>query len=172
MRSFVALAVVVIAVAVFVARSADKFAATRSSTAMTATPAADVAPSAPATPNSVVLSADRLGHFHADGRIDGRHIEFLVDTGASTVALTARSAAELGIHPIPRDFTSQARTANGVVRTASIQLGMVEIGGILVRDVTAIVFPDDALGDNLLGMSFLSRLRRYEAANGRLVLEQ
>jgi aspartyl protease family protein len=171
MRSVVAFAVVVVAVAVFAARSADKFAATRSSTAMTATPA-DAAPSASATPNSVVLTADRLGHFHADGRVDGRHIEFLVDTGASTIALTARSAAELGIHPIPRDFTSQVRTANGVVRTASVQLGMVEIGGILVRDVVAVVFPDDALSDNLLGVSFLSRLRRYEVANGRLVLEQ
>jgi len=171
MRFFIAFAVVVIAVAVFAARSADKFAATRSSTAMTATPA-DAASSVSASPNSVVLTADRLGHFHADGRIDGRHIEFLVDTGASTIALTARSAAQLGIHPIPRDFTSQARTANGVVRTASVQLGMVEVGGILVRDVVAVVFPDDALSDNLLGMSFLARLRRYEYANGRLVLEQ
>lgn len=171
MRSVVAFAVVVIAVAIFAARSADKFAATRSSAAMTATPA-DAAPSSSATPNSVVLTADRLGHFHADGRIDGRHIEFLVDTGASTIALTTRSAAQLGIHPIPRDFTAQVRTANGVVRAASVQLGMVEIGGILVRDVVAVVFPDEALSDNLLGMSFLSRLRRYEVANGRLVLEQ
>jgi aspartyl protease family protein len=171
MRSLVAFAVVVIAVAVFAARSADKFAATRSSTAMTETPA-EAAPSAPATPNSVVLTADRLGHFHADGRIDGRHIEFIVDTGATTIALTARSAAQLGIHPFPRDFTSQSRTANGVVRTASVQLGMVEVGGILVRDVTAVVFPEQALSDNLLGMSFLSRLRRFEASNGKLVLEQ
>ena len=171
MRSFIAFAVVVIAVAVFAARSADKFAATRSSTAMTETPA-DPAPSASATPNSVVLTADRLGHFRADGRIDGRHIEFIVDTGATTIALTARSAAQLGIHPFPRDFTSQARTANGVVRTASVQLGMVEVGGILVRDVVAVVFPAEALSDNLLGMSFLSRLRRYEVANGRLVLEK
>jgi aspartyl protease family protein len=171
MRSFIAFAVVVAAAAVFAARSADKFAATHASTTMTATPA-DAAPSVATTSNSVVLTSDRLGHFHADGRIDGRRIEFLVDTGASTIALTARSAAELGIHPIPRDFTSQSRTANGVVRTAAVQLGMVEIGGILVRDVVAVVFPDDALSDNLLGMSFLSRLRRYEYANGRLVLEQ
>jgi aspartyl protease family protein len=171
MRSFIAFAVVVIAVAVFAARSADKFAATRPSTALTATPE-DAAPSVSAAPNSVVLTADRLGHFRADGRIDGRHIEFIVDTGATTIALTARSAAQLGIHPFPRDFTSQSRTANGVVRTASVQLGMVEIGGILVRDVVAVVFPEEALSDNLLGMSFLSRLRRYEVANGRLVLEK
>jgi aspartyl protease family protein len=171
MRSLIAFAAVVIVVAVLAARAADHFAATRSSAAVTAMPA-DAVPSVSTTPSSVVLTADRLGHFHADGRIDGRHIEFIVDTGASMIALTARSAAQLGIHPLPRDFIAQSRTANGVVRTAVVQLGMVEIGGILVRDVGAVVFPEDALSDNLLGMSFLSRLRRFESTRGKLVLEQ
>jgi aspartyl protease family protein len=49
---------------------------------------------------------------------------------------------------------------------------MVEVGGIIARDVQAVVMPDAALGENLLGMSFLSRLRRFEIADGRLVLEQ
>jgi aspartyl protease family protein len=49
---------------------------------------------------------------------------------------------------------------------------MVEVGGIMVRDVQAVVMPDEALGENLLGMSFLSRLRRFEVADGKLVLEQ
>ena len=49
---------------------------------------------------------------------------------------------------------------------------MVDIGGIVVRDVDAMVLPDDALSENLLGLSFLSKLKRFEYAKGRLVLEQ
>ena len=49
---------------------------------------------------------------------------------------------------------------------------MVQIGSLELRDVTALVLPDDALSDNLLGLSFLSRLHRFEYSDGRLVLEQ
>ena len=49
---------------------------------------------------------------------------------------------------------------------------MLEVGGITVRDVDAMVLPDEALSENLLGLSFLSRLKRYEASKGRMVLEQ
>jgi aspartyl protease family protein len=49
---------------------------------------------------------------------------------------------------------------------------MVEVGDLIVRDVAAVILPDGALSDNLLGLSFLSRLRRSEYSDGRLVLEQ
>jgi aspartyl protease family protein len=49
---------------------------------------------------------------------------------------------------------------------------MVEISGLTVRNVAALVLPDDVLNENLLGLSFLSRLRRYEYSNGKMVLEQ
>jgi aspartyl protease family protein len=49
---------------------------------------------------------------------------------------------------------------------------MMDVGGLIVRDVEAMVLPDEALSENLLGLSFLSRLKRFEYANGRLVLEQ
>ena len=49
---------------------------------------------------------------------------------------------------------------------------MMDVGGLIVRDVDAMVLPDEALSENLLGMSFLSRLKRFEYANGRMVLEQ
>jgi aspartyl protease family protein len=96
----------------------------------------------------------------------------MVDTGASVIALTASDAARLGIHPAQRDFTAEVRTANGSVRAAPARLDRVEIGDLTVRDVGAVVLPDGALSDNLLGLSFLSRLRRFEYSNGRLVLEQ
>ncbi len=96
----------------------------------------------------------------------------MVDTGASVIALTAADAAALGIHPAQRDFTVAINTANGIVPAAPVRLDIVEIGGVVVRDVAAVVMPDTALSENLLGMSFLSRLRRFEYAEGKLVLEQ
>ena len=64
------------------------------------------------------------------------------------------------------------KTANGTVRAAPVELNMVEIDDLMVHNVAAMVLPDGALSDNLLGLSFLSRLRRFEYADGKLVLEQ
>ena len=63
-------------------------------------------------------------------------------------------------------------TANGTSRAAPVTLNKVEIGSIAIHDVSAMVMPENALSENLLGMTFLSRLQRYEYSNGRLVLEQ
>jgi len=128
--------------------------------------------SAPADTNSVILPKSPDGHFHVDGRVDGRRLEFLVDTGASVIALNARDAASLGIHPSTSEYRALVNTANGQVRVAPVTLDRVEVGDLVVRDVPALVMPDDALRGNLLGMSFLSRLRHWEFTNGKLVLEQ
>ena len=58
------------------------------------------------------------------------------------------------------------------MRAARVQLNRVEIDDVTVRDVAALVVPDEALSENLLGLSFLSKLRRFEYANGKLLLEQ
>jgi aspartyl protease family protein len=121
---------------------------------------------------SVVIPPDSRGHFLVDGRVDGRRVSFMIDTGASVITLTATDAAALGIHPAQRDFSAVMGTANGTVRGAPVQLDMVEVGDLIVRDVGAVVLPDQALSTNLLGMSFLSRLRRFEYDAGKLVLEQ
>lgn len=121
---------------------------------------------------SVTVPRDARGHFAVDARVDGRRLGFMVDTGASLIALTESDAARLGIHPTPREYTAEVKTANGSVRAAHTQLGMVEIGDLIVRDVPALVLPDEALSENLLGLSFLSRLRRFEYSDGKLVLEQ
>ena len=121
---------------------------------------------------TVVISRDSRGHFQVDGRVDGKRIAFMVDTGASVIALTARDAARLGIRPASREFTAEVKTANGTVRAARTQLNRVEIDDVTVRDVAALVVPDEALSESLLGLSFLSRLHRFEYNNGKLVLEQ
>jgi aspartyl protease family protein len=123
-------------------------------------------------PDSVVVAPDAIGHFRVEGRVDGRYLQFVVDTGASVVALTAEDAAILGIRPAEMDFRALVKTANGTVRAAPIQLNMIEVGNLMVRDVAAMVLPDGALSENLLGLSFLSRLRHFEYTDGKMVLEQ
>ena len=96
----------------------------------------------------------------------------MVDTGASIIALNESSAARFGLRPTPGDYKATVTTANGTIKAAPTRLAMVDIGGLVVRDVDAMVLPDEALSENLLGLSFLSRLRRFEYANGKMVLEQ
>jgi aspartyl protease family protein len=172
MRQIIIFAGMLLAMGVVAARVADQTARTPPATAALAA----APPPAPARQNSygssVVVPSDARGHFVVDARVDGRHMAFMLDTGASVIALRARDAAALGIHPVARDFTVEVRTANGSVRAAPVQLGMVEVGGLTVRNVAALVSPDEALSENLLGLSFLSRLRRFEYSNGKMVLEQ
>jgi aspartyl protease family protein len=119
---------------------------------------------------TVTLSNNGRG-FQVEARIDSRSIDFIVDTGASAIALRETSAAKLGIHPAARDYTIKMQTANGVGKAARVQLDRVEINGITVRDVAAVVVADEALSTNLLGMTFLSRIK-WTHDRGKLVLEQ
>jgi aspartyl protease family protein len=120
----------------------------------------------------VVIPPSRNGHFRVSGRVDGRHVDFMVDTGASVIALKSEDAAMLGIHPVQRDYAGMVRTANGAIRVAPVELDTVEIEDLEVHNVAAVVLPPGATNENLLGLSFLRRLRRFEYADGKLVLEQ
>jgi aspartyl protease family protein len=129
------------------------------------------AQSSTAGSRSVVIAPSRAGHFRVSGRIDGRRIDFMVDTGASVIALKSEDAAMLGIRPVGRDYM-MVGTANGAVRVAPVELGTVEIDDLEVHNVAAVIMPSGALNENLLGLSFLRRLRRFEYDGGKLVLEQ
>jgi len=121
---------------------------------------------------SFSIPRDVRGHFQVVGRIDGQHIDFMVDTGASVIALNEKSAAKFGLRPSRNDYNATVTTANGTIKAARTRIAMVDVGGLVVRDVEAMVLPDEALSENLLGLSFLSRLKRFEYADGRMVLEQ
>ena len=170
MRSIITFAAVAIVAGMVVPRYAEQMNTRRPSQMPDAGVAGAAEPAA--APASVEVSRDGSGRFRVDGQIDGRHLEFTVDTGASVIALTAYDAASLGIHPAAADYTVLMRTANGTIRAAPATLGMVEIGDIMVHDVSAVVMPDGALNDNLLGMSFLSRLHHFDYSEGKMVLEQ
>jgi aspartyl protease family protein len=166
--AFLALALAVVAPRYFTRMSAP--AATEANGAAAAPP-----PAAPATSSayahSMTIEPGQNGHFSVEAEVDGRHLDFLVDTGATVIALREQDAGHLGIYPAAREYTVNVATANGVVRGAPVELELVEVGSLSVRNVAALVLPDEALGQNLLGMSFLSRVR-WEHRDGRLVLEQ
>ena len=124
-----------------------------------------------ANTRSVAISKGQNGHFSVDAAVDGRRVGFLVDTGASVIVLREGDAARLGIHPAQREYTARMSTANGVIAAAPVELNRVEVGDLIVRDVAAMVLPDAALAQNLLGMSFLSKVR-WSYLGGKLVLEQ
>jgi aspartyl protease family protein len=138
--------------------------------AMAQRPAPAAAAPASAGYRTVTLRDNGRG-FQVEARVDGRAIDFIVDTGATSIALRESAAAKLGIHPMPRDYTVKMQTANGVGKAARVQLDRVEINGITVRDVAAIVVADESLAMNLLGMTFLSRVK-WTHDRGKLVLEQ
>ncbi|HLA20478.1 MAG TPA: TIGR02281 family clan AA aspartic protease [Pseudolabrys sp.] len=171
MRQILIFAVAVLIVGGYFARYAERAVVQPSAQAVAVEPAYQ--PRQPSTSGrSLILDSDRQGHFKTEARIDGRYIDFLVDTGASLVILRESDAGRAGIRPRPSDYTATVSTANGKVKAAPAKLNRIEVGGITVHDVSALVLPDQVLGQNLLGVSFLSRLKRYEYANGRMVLEQ
>ena len=172
MRPFLFFAAIILVVGGYVARYADHAVETHPD-AQASVVQQSFEPREPTSSGrSLTLESDRQGHFQIEARVEGRFVDFIVDTGASLVVLRESSAAMVGIRPMSRDYTAVAVTANGRIKAARATIDRIEVGGITVYDVPAMVLPDEALAKNLLGVSFLSRLKRYEYANGRLVLEQ
>ena len=172
MRQVLILAAVLLAGGSYLARYADKVVVeapgSQAATVQVSEPPRQVS----AGQHKMELSSGRDGHFRVDARVNGRRADFVVDTGATLVILRETDASNVGLHPMPRDYTAVVSTANGKIKAAPTKLDRIEVGDITVFDVPALVLPDEALSTNLLGASFLSRLRRYEYANGRMLLEQ
>ncbi len=136
--------------------------------------------------NIMILAAIMVGL----GTIMAQMADKMTATPALASTATVNSAAvetgaPTGIRSIslPRDARGHFQTEGRIdgqrigfmVDTgASVvtRLAMIDIGGLVVRDVEAMVLPDEALSENLLGLSFLSKLKRFEYANGKMVLEQ
>jgi aspartyl protease family protein len=100
----------------------------------------------------VVLQRNRMGHYVASGEINGEPVTFLLDTGATSVALPLTLARRLGLKLLPGGIS---KTANGMVETWSTRLDSVGLGGLVVRNVRAAVLPNMPGDDVLLGMGYL-----------------
>jgi aspartyl protease family protein len=116
-----------------------------------------------------VLRADDA-HFHVDAVVNGRSVRFLVDTGASLVALDRGTAEAIGIDVKALAYTSRVMTANGPARAAPIRLSYIKIGDIVREDVRAAVMDREGDGLSLLGMSFLGTLSGFDFRGERLTL--
>jgi aspartyl protease family protein len=105
---------------------------------------------------SVTLPADSRGQFYADGRVDGAHIRFMVDTGATSVLLPLSEADRLGVD-YRRGQPGRIQTANGAAPAWRVTLDSVTVGDITAYNVEAVVSQAQGLDVALLGMSFLNR---------------
>ena len=119
----------------------------------------------------VSIRAARDGHFYLDGEINFRDVHFMVDTGATAVALRESDAAAAGIRVSKSQFDKPVSTANGVTYAAAVMIDALTVEEIRVTGVRALVLPDDSLSISLLGSSFLNRLGRFEVADGTLIFE-
>ena len=117
----------------------------------------------------IVLPAGSGGHFAGLGTINGHSVQFVIDTGATTVAMGADVARQLGLDP--KDSTPvAAMTANGAVAARKLTLSSVRVGDVIVYNVEAMVVPQ-AMPVVLLGNSFLSHFQMHSEASS-LVLEK
>lgn len=145
-------------------------------------PATDAAPSlqasdSPAGRNgqkaedslSVVLDRKSDGHFYAMVDVNGRPIRFLVDTGASAIALTGDDARTLGFGWTPGELTVVGRGASGDVMGKIVELHHVKLGGKEAWNMRAAIIPE-GLPVSLLGQSFLGQIGSVRIANDQMVL--
>lgn len=108
---------------------------------------------------SVEIAMNARGQFITNGMINGAVVEFLVDTGANTVSMTAQDAKRLGIDYLVEGIPATSATAGGIVRAWAVTLRSVQVGPIVVKNVQATVREAPSLAPVLLGMSFLSRVK-------------
>lgn len=142
------------------------------------TPSANEQPASTAKPKPAPamgraeIAADASGHFVFTSHVNGRSLAMLADTGATLVALRASDAKAAGLIVLPGDYTTKVSTAGGVAGAARVRIQEIEVGNIRITDVEALVLSDNQLATNLLGMSFLGRLKSFAVENGQLVLRQ
>ena len=120
---------------------------------------------------AVIVNRRLGGEFVVPATIAETRIAMLFDTGASTVVLRAEDAAKVGLDTRALKFDVDVVTANGSASAAEVVLDRVAVGPIVARNVAALVARKGALGQSLLGMSFLERLQSYSVERGRLVLK-
>lgn len=115
----------------------------------------------------VVLERNSRGHYVASGRINGRAVTFLLDTGATDVAVPEAVADRLGLR---RLGGAVSQTANGPVAVWQTMLDEVQLGAISLQQVRASILPSMGANDPvLLGMSFLRQLE-FTQRDGQLTL--
>ncbi len=123
----------------------------------------------PSAAREIVLSAGLGGHFISAGAINGRPVQFMVDTGATLVALSQSEAERIGLD-LRNAERAVTQTANGAIAVRRVRLSTLRVGEVVVNNVEAVVLPAP-MPYVLLGNSFLSRFQ-MRRDNDMMRLEQ
>ncbi len=124
-----------------------------------------------AASRQVEIKAESDGHFYIEASVNFRPVRVMVDTGATVVALRTSDAERAGIRPRNDDYVHPVQTANGTTHAAEAVLSSISVDDIELRNIRALIVPDDQLSISLLGGSFLHGLQRFEVADGTLIFE-
>ena len=120
---------------------------------------------------SASLRKEADGHFWATAYVNGIPVKFLVDTGASLVALSEQDARRIGLNTDDLKQNAEVRTAAGRVKASTAMIESIEIDGVKVKNVQAVII-DKGLEHSLLGMSFLNRLEGWDVTPTAIVIRQ
>ena len=120
----------------------------------------------------VINKSNEDDHFRINADVNAQSTIFILDTGASSVVLTHDTAHRLGLLASEENYSQTVSTANGLTQVAPIRIRELRIASIVLNDVKASVARDGELDENLLGMSFLSRLKGYAVESDQLTLRQ
>jgi aspartyl protease family protein len=119
--------------------------------------------------NAVELDRQSDGHFYAEADVDGGTIRFLVDTGATMVALSATDAESIGLQWNDEELQHVGRGVSGDVMGKPVMLKNVALGDLQAQNVQAVIIPH-GLDRSLLGQSFLSRVDSVNIEGDRMTL--
>jgi aspartyl protease family protein len=118
--------------------------------------------------NEIIISRNRDGHFYIDAIINEQKITFMIDTGASDIALTKKDAQTLNLNLARLAYNRKYSTANGIVKVAPVILQNFKIGPMNFNNVAAHISNGD-LDVSLLGMSIISRFKSFKIDRDLLI---
>lgn len=124
---------------------------------------------APSAPLDIILTRAQNGHFFANVDVNGQTIHFLVDTGATAIALTAADARTLGFSWTEQDLQPVGRGVSGPVNGKIVKLHHLALGGKEAWDMDAAIIPN-GLEVSLLGQSFLSQIGSVKISGDQMIL--
>ncbi len=119
--------------------------------------------------HQMTLTESEEGSYVVEGTVNGVHVHFVIDTGASDIVLSPADAARVGIDVAHLDFSRHFETAHGVGRGASANVSHLAIGDFVLDDVPVTV-NESEMSSSLLGLAFLRRLDSYEFHGRQLTL--
>lgn len=131
--------------------------------------AAASSPGTAAVPRETLLKRHEDGHFYADVEVNGELVHFLIDTGASGVALTEEDAERVGLHFSPSEYEPVGMGAAGPIRGKLVTLDRVSLDGKEARDVHGAILQGSTL--SLLGQAYLSKLGSVEMSGDYMRLD-